>query len=80
MEVTNEGIQIVEELLRTWTSRTSTEDNGDVLMHDDLSPDTQLAELRRCVHDLEPRIACNQWLQTMLASLWPALLAVQTLM
>jgi len=47
-EVTEEGIQIVEELLRTWVESTSGTDGGDLAMDDELSTDTQLEELRRC--------------------------------
>jgi len=68
-EVTNDGVQIVKELMHEWASRTSCDGSGDALMSDDLSPDTQLTELRRCVEDFEPRITNNEWLQTLFASL-----------
>jgi len=65
-EVTEEGIQIVEELLRVWASNA---DGDDVLMSDDLSPAAQLQGLKDCVEAFRPRIENNAWLQSMLTYL-----------
>ena len=69
-EVTEEGIQIVEELLRTWAESTSGADGEDVVMDDEFSADTQLEELRRCVEAFRPRIEGNARVQSMISSLW----------
>ncbi|KAF9226411.1 DNA mismatch repair protein [Gyrodon lividus] len=66
-EVTQEGIQIVEELLRKWAETTGT-DGEDIVMGD-ISADTQLEELRRCVEEFRPRIEGNAWVQSMISSL-----------
>ena len=63
-EVTEEGIQI-----RTWAESTSSADGEDVVMDDDLSADTQLEELRRCVEAFRPRIEGNACVQSMISSL-----------
>ena len=63
-EVMEEGIQIVEELLRTWTE--SGTDDEDVVM-DDVSADVQLEELRRCAEAFRPRIEGNAWVQSMIS-------------
>ena len=68
-EVMEEGIQIVEELLRTWAESTSGADSEDVVMDDDVSADTQLEELRQCVQAFRPRIEGNAWVQSMISSL-----------
>jgi len=65
-EVTEEGIQIVEELLRAWASNA---DGDDVIMSDDLPPAAQLQRLKDCVDAFRPRIENNAWLQSMLTSL-----------
>ncbi|KAH0834904.1 DNA mismatch repair protein [Lanmaoa asiatica] len=67
-EVMEEGIQIVEELLRKWAESTSGPDGEDVVM-EDASEDTQLEELRRCVEAFRPRIEGNAWVQSMISSL-----------
>ena len=67
-EVMEQGIQIVEELLRTWAESTSGTDGEDVVM-DDVSADVQLEELRRCVEGFRPRIEGNAWVQSVISSL-----------
>ncbi|RPD65678.1 DNA mismatch repair protein [Lentinus tigrinus ALCF2SS1-7] len=68
-EVIEEGTKIIEEMLRTWASK-STHDGEDVVMDDDdVSPEEQLDELRRCVEQFRPRIESNAWAQGLLASL-----------
>ncbi|ETW75892.1 hypothetical protein HETIRDRAFT_152464 [Heterobasidion irregulare TC 32-1] len=71
-EVTEEGIKIVEDLLKTWASRTSSssmDDGEDVIMSDELSPQAQLEELKTCFAEIQPRIDGNPWVQSLLASL-----------
>ncbi|KII91117.1 hypothetical protein PLICRDRAFT_51307 [Plicaturopsis crispa FD-325 SS-3] len=69
-EVTDEGIKIVEDLLRAWSSG-SAADGEDVVMDesDDQSPEEQLAELKKYVEQFRPQIESNTWLQTVLTSL-----------
>ncbi|OAX37509.1 DNA mismatch repair protein, partial [Rhizopogon vinicolor AM-OR11-026] len=66
-EVTEEGIQIIDELLKKWAQSESATDDGDVIM-DDMSPEAQLTELRRCVEEFRPRIEQNAWVQSLLTS------------
>ena len=68
-EVTEEGIKVVQELLQTWSSRIPDYDGEDIVMADDLSPNAQLAELKKCVEEFRPRIENNQWLQSIISSL-----------
>ncbi|KAG2066034.1 DNA mismatch repair protein [Suillus decipiens] len=65
-EVTEEGIQIIEELLKKWASESSADDE-DVVM-DNVSHETQLAELRQCVEEFRPRMEQNAWVQSLLTS------------
>ncbi|KAF8434863.1 DNA mismatch repair protein [Boletus edulis BED1] len=67
-EVTEEGIQIVEELLRTWAESTQDTDGEDIVMEDDFA-DAQLDELRQCVEAFRPRIEGNAWVQSIISSL-----------
>lgn len=66
--VMEEGIQIVEDLLRTWAESTSGTDDEDVVM-EDVSADAQLEELRQCVKAFQPRIEGNAWVQSMISAL-----------
>jgi DNA mismatch repair protein MSH2 len=68
-EVIENGVQIVEELLKTWATRASVADDEDVVMSDDLSPETQLAELKSCFSAYQERIENNPWVQSLLTSL-----------
>jgi DNA mismatch repair protein MSH2 len=69
-EVIENGVQIIEELLKTWASRTSSAvQDEDIVMSDDLSPETQLAELKDCFSTYQGRIDSNPWVQSLLASL-----------
>ena len=68
-EVIESGVQIVEELLKTWTSRAPAADDDDVVMADDLSPEAQLAELKNCFSTYQERLENNPWVQSLLATL-----------
>ncbi|KAF8067657.1 DNA mismatch repair protein [Lyophyllum atratum] len=69
-EVTEEGLQVMEDFLRAWSSQTSVGDGEDVVMVDaDEDPEAQLQELRKCMEDFRPRIEKNRWLQSVLGSL-----------
>ncbi|KAG6888939.1 hypothetical protein C0995_004794 [Termitomyces sp. Mi166 len=69
-DVTEEGLQIMEDFLRTWSSLPSGDDGEDVVMGDvDQDPDAQLQELRQCMEEFRPRIEKNRWLQSVLSSL-----------
>lgn len=66
-KVTEEGVQIMEELLAAWSS--STQDGEDTIMADDLSPEAQLEELKKCVAEFQPRIQSNEWLRSVITAL-----------
>jgi len=72
-EVIESGVQIVEELLKAWASRSPLEpsavDGDDIVMSDDLSPEAQLDELKSCFSEYQQRIESNPWVQSILASL-----------
>lgn len=69
-EVTEEGIQVMEEFLRTWSSRGPQDDGEDVVMaNDDQDPEAQVQELKTCLEQFRPRIENNRWLQSVLTSL-----------
>lgn len=69
-EVIEEGSKLVEELLRTWAKSGPLQDSGDVVMTDnDDSPESQLAELRKCVETYRPRLEQNLWAQRLLENL-----------
>ncbi|KAI6001586.1 DNA mismatch repair protein [Pisolithus orientalis] len=67
-EVTEEGIHIVEGLLRRWSESTGGGDDEDVVM-EDVSPEAQLEELRRCVEEFRPQIERNAWVQSLIVAL-----------
>ncbi|KAH7916001.1 DNA mismatch repair protein [Hygrophoropsis aurantiaca] len=66
-ETIEEGMQIMEELLKKWAN---SEDDGDIVMDDlEISSDAQIEELRRCVETFKSRIENNPWLQSTISSL-----------
>ncbi|TRM69557.1 muts domain V-domain-containing protein [Schizophyllum amplum] len=66
-EVTEEGLQIVEDLLKSWAGEP---DDEDVEMADaDDSPEAQLEELKRIVEANREKIDGNEWLKTVIAAL-----------
>jgi DNA mismatch repair protein MSH2 len=68
-EVTTEGIRVVEDVLRAWTSMTSNQDGDDIVMTDLLSPDVQLEDLKKCIQDFRPEIENNPWLKSLISAL-----------
>ncbi|TFY67631.1 hypothetical protein EVG20_g3870 [Dentipellis fragilis] len=76
-EVTEEGIKLVEEFLRTWSAQGAAgqDGDGDVVMSDDnptqadASPEAQLAQLKACFAEFRPRLEGNPWVQSLLSSL-----------
>lgn len=68
-EATEEGIKIVEDLLRSWSAARDGQDGEDITMTDDTSAEAELEELRNCVEKFRPRIEANPWLAEVLASL-----------
>ncbi|EIN09262.1 DNA mismatch repair protein [Punctularia strigosozonata HHB-11173 SS5] len=69
-EVTEEGVELVEELLRTWATRSAGGSDEDVDMDAaDLTPEQQLEELKRCVETFKPRIEANPWVRSLLTEL-----------
>jgi DNA mismatch repair protein MSH2 len=67
-ETAEEGMQIVEDMLRTWTSRTAaSQDAMDVDEGDGgFNVDAELVALRSCFEEFKPKIDGNTWVQTML--------------
>ena len=67
-EVAEEGMQIVEDVLRAWTSRTSApQDAMDVDGEDDVfDVEAELTALRSCFEEFKPKTEGNKWVQTML--------------
>ncbi|KAG6879842.1 hypothetical protein C0992_010800 [Termitomyces sp. T32_za158] len=69
-EITEEGLQIMEDFLRTWSSHPSVNHGEDVVMADvDQDADVELQDLRKCLESFRPRIEKNRWLQSVLLSL-----------
>ncbi|KAJ3554127.1 hypothetical protein NM688_g3265 [Phlebia brevispora] len=71
-EVINEGNMIIEQVLRTWASRTSGHDDEDVDMDasdPEVSPEAQVRQLRECMEEFRPKIEGNAWVQRTLATL-----------
>ncbi|KAJ4481616.1 DNA mismatch repair protein [Lentinula edodes] len=68
-EVTEEGIRIVEDFLRSWASPT---DGEDVVMEEDegkeASPEQQLEQLKAHVEKFLPQIESNTWLKSLLTT------------
>lgn len=69
-EVVEEGVRLVEELLRKW-SAVKGADGEDVVMGDEGDEDVeaQLKELRACFEEAGPRLQENAWVKNLLASL-----------
>lgn len=66
-EATEEGVKIVEDFLRSWTTPT---DGEDVVMDlEEISPELQLAQLKAHVDKYLPQIESNPWLQALLTTL-----------
>ncbi|KAF9788606.1 DNA mismatch repair protein [Thelephora terrestris] len=67
-EVAEEGMQIVEDMLRTWTSRTAaSQDSMDVDEEGgEFDVDVELAALRSCFEEFKPKTEANAWVQSML--------------
>ncbi|KAI0797257.1 DNA mismatch repair protein [Irpex lacteus] len=73
-EVVEEGSKLVEELLQAWVAQTSASsgDAEDAMMVDgqeELSPEAQLEELKKCVERFRPQVEQNLWAQRVLESL-----------
>ena len=70
-EVAEEGMQIVEDVLRTWASRTP--DSQDAMDVDGevggFDVEAELAALRGCVDEFKPKMEGNKWVQAMLQAL-----------
>jgi DNA mismatch repair protein MSH2 len=61
-------MQIVEDMLRTWTSRTAaSQDSMDVDEESgEFDVDVELAALRSCFEEFKPKTEANAWVQSML--------------
>ena len=69
-DVVEEGVRLVEELLRKWSSAKGT-DGEDVVMGDGGEEDVeaQLKELRACFEEAGPKLQENAWVKNLLSSL-----------
>lgn len=67
-EVAEEGMQIVEDVLRAWTSRTTvSQDAMDVDEEDgEFDVEAELTALRSCFEEFKPKMEGNEWVQAML--------------
>ncbi|KAJ4478183.1 muts domain V-domain-containing protein [Lentinula aciculospora] len=65
-EVTDEGINIVEDFLRSWASPT---DGEDVVMEEETSPEQQLEQLKAHADKFLPQIESNPWLKSLISTL-----------
>lgn len=66
-EVAEEGMQIVEDVLRTWASRTASQDAMDVDGEDGgFDVEAELAALHGCFEEFKPKMEGNKWVQAML--------------
>ena len=68
-EVVKDGVKIMEEFFKAWSSNESSEDQEDIVMKDDFPSDIHLEDLQRHVHDFRSRIEHNPWLQSVIQSL-----------
>lgn len=68
-EVTEEGLQVMEEFLRAWSAQQDSTDGEDVIMADEEDPEANLEKLKKCMEQFRPRIENNRWLQSVLSSL-----------
>ena len=67
-EVVEDGIKIMEEFFKAWSS-TESEDKEDIVMKDDSPSDIHLEDLQRHIHNFRSRIERNPWLQSVIQSL-----------
>ena len=67
-EVVKDGVKIMEEFFKAWSSNES-EDQEDIVMKDDFPSAIHLEDLQRRVHDFRSRIEDNPWLQSVIQSL-----------
>jgi hypothetical protein len=67
-EIVQDGIKIMEEFFKAWSSNES-KDQEDIVMEDVDSPsDIHLEDLQRHIHDFRSRIELNPWLQSVIQS------------
>lgn len=66
-EITQEGIEIVQQLLAAWGGSGTSEDVD--MDKGDSSTEAQLEELKKVVEKFRPQIEANPWLQSMIANL-----------
>jgi hypothetical protein len=67
-EVVKDGVKIMEEFFKAWSSNES-EDQEDIVMKDDFPSASHLEDLQRHVHAFRSRIDNNPWLQSVIQSL-----------
>lgn len=67
-EIAEEGMGIVEDVLRTWTSRTAaSQDAMDVDGEGgEFDVEAELAALRSCFEEFKPKTEGNKWVQAVL--------------
>lgn len=76
-EVTKEGVQLMEDILRTWSSTISGGGDGDVEMGDATTEgdnneedyEAQLNQLKAILEEYGPAIRKNTWLQDVVQNL-----------
>jgi len=67
-EIAEEGMGIVEDVLRAWTSRTAaSQDAMDVDEEGgEFDVEAELVALRSCFEEFKPKTESNKWVQTVL--------------
>ncbi len=69
-DITEEGSKVIEDLLRSWATQTSQDDEDvDMDMGDDNKAEEELLALRRCAEQYKDRIESNPWIQSLLTTL-----------
>ena len=66
--MTDEGSRLVEEMLRTWAARCST-DGDDVVMDDERNVDREYEVLKQCVEEYREMMEVNPWIQELITTL-----------
>ena len=67
-EVAEEGMQIVEDMLRTWTSRTAASQEAMDVDGEggEFDVEAELVALRSCFEEFRPKTEGNEWVQAAL--------------
>jgi DNA mismatch repair protein MSH2 len=62
-------MKIMENLLQSWIEKDESRLDGEDVVMEDVSPETQLRDLRTCVDQYRSQIEGNQWLSSLITAL-----------